>query len=186
MSTTTPPKLLTAEEYYEMEDPGYPTELVRGEIVEMNQPGFRHGRICTRIGRFLDEFAETHDLGQVASNDSGVITERDPDSVRGPDVAFFSYDRIPKGEDPAGYPETLPELAFEVLSPDDRWPLVEEKLGEYLAAGVNYVVVVDPATVTMQVYTNEGCVGELDADDEFSLPDVLPGFSMTVERMIRR
>lgn len=186
MSTTSPTKLLTAEEYYELGDLGYPTELVRGEIVEMNQPGFQHGRVCLRIGRLLDGFAEERDIGQVAGNDSGVVTERDPDSVRGPDVAYFSYDRIPKGEDPAGYPESMPELAFEVLSPSDRWPKVEAKVDEYLAAGVDYVVVVDPATVTMQIFTNTGRIADLDADDEFSLPDVLPGFAMTVERMIRR
>jgi len=169
-----------------MEDLGFPTELVRGEIVEMNRPGFRHGSICVRIGRFLDQFAEDHDLGQVTVNDSGVVTERDPDTVRGPDVAFFSYDRIPKGELPEGYPETMPELAFEVPSPSDRWPLVEEKIGEYLAAGVDFVVVVGPAAETMQIYSTVGCIAELDSDDEFSLPEVLPGFSMTVERMIRR
>jgi Uma2 family endonuclease len=186
MSTSTPPKLVTAEEYSGMEDLGYPTELVRGEIVEMNRPGFRHGRICIRIGRFLDAFAEAHDIGQVAGNDSGVVTERNPDSVRGPDVAFFSNDRIPKGEDPAGYPETMPELAIEVLSPDDRWKLVKEKIDEYLAAGVNYAVLVDPAAVTMQIFSSDGRVLELDADDQFALPDVLPGFSMTVETLIRR
>jgi len=186
MSTTTPPKLLTAEEYFAHDGPDCPTELVRGEIVEMNRPGFRHGAVCLRIGRFIDEFAEANELGQAACNDSGVITERGPDTVRGPDVAFFSYDRIPKGELPEGYPETMPELAFEVLSPSDRWPLVEEKIGEYLAAGIDFVVVVDPAAVTMQIFSTVGCIAELDADDEFSLPEVLPGFSMTVERMIRR
>lgn len=186
MSTATPTKLLTAEEYLVLEGFDYPTELVRGEVVEMNQPNFRHGTTCARITRFLDEFAETHDLGLVTGNDAGVVTERDPDTVRGPDVAFFSYQRIPKGQSVDGYPDAVPELAFEVLSPSDRWPDVYAKIGEYTAAGVTFVVIVDPATVTMQVYSSEGCIAKLDADDEFTLPELLPGFATTVDRLIRR
>lgn len=186
MSTATPARLLSAEEYRQLDGPDCPTELVRGEIIEMNQPGFRHGRICGRIYRFIDEFAETNDIGQATSNDSGVITERDPDTVRGPDVAYFSYDRIPKGDDPEGYPDAVPELAFEVLSPTDQWSDLLAKVGEFIAAGVNYVVIVDPATVTIQVYSADDCIAKPDGHDEFNLPDVLPGFAMRVERMVRR
>lgn len=186
MSTATPAKLLTAEEYLQFDGLDRPTELVRGEIVEMNQPGFRHGRICIRIGYVIEDYAEKNDAGHVTGYDSGVITERGPDTVRGPDIAFFSYDRIPKGEDPEGYPDAVPELVFEVLSPTDRWAEMYAKVGEYIAAGVVYAVIVDPATITMQVYSADGCIAKLNSTDEFALPDVLPGFAMPVERMIQR
>src|ERR1041385_6149276 len=111
MATTE--SLMTAEEFLLLPDPGRPMELVRGRIVMMNVPYYRHGKICSRIDRFLGNFVEDHDLGTVVSNDAGVVTERGPDTVRGADVAYYSYHRIPKDVDPEGYPDVSPELVFE-------------------------------------------------------------------------
>ncbi|HWE38180.1 MAG TPA: Uma2 family endonuclease, partial [Isosphaeraceae bacterium] len=94
---------LTAEQFGRRPDPGYPEELVRGTIVPMPPPRPRHGQICGEAYFLLRQAAEEHDLGHVVCNDSGVITERDPDTVRGADVAFYSYDRVPKGPLPDGY-----------------------------------------------------------------------------------
>src|SRR5207249_10863292 len=89
--------LFTAEEYAQRPDPGYPEELVRGRIVPMPQPTRRHGQVCSNAVYVFRRFLEDHDLGHVLCNDAGVITERGPDTVRGPDVAFYSFDRLPKG-----------------------------------------------------------------------------------------
>lgn len=189
MSTVTPPKLLTAEEYFLLPTPDVPTELVRGEIVEMNQSGFRHGKVSGRIFRLVDEYAEANDCGHVTSNDSGVVTERDPDTVRGADVAYFSYERLPKNEEPEGYPDVAPELVFEVLSPSNRWPQVLKKVSEYLQAGVAVAVVADPVGNQLHVYRGEEAdqpVAVLNASDMFELPDILPGFAMPVQKLIRR
>ena len=75
--------LLTAEQYATLPDPGHPEELVRGKIVPMPMPKPRHGYICNKAGRILGNFVEEHQLGWVLNNDTGVITERDPDTVRG-------------------------------------------------------------------------------------------------------
>ena len=86
MSTTTHKKLLTAEEFFLIPDPGDGSqqELVRGEIVTMPPPGGMHGVTCLKTGRRLGNFAEEHDRGTVASNDTGFITQRGPDSVPRP------------------------------------------------------------------------------------------------------
>jgi Uma2 family endonuclease len=86
----------------------------------MSPPSRRHGQICNRVGRILGNFAEEHDLGHVLNNDSGIITERDPDSMRGPDVAFYSYKLIPKGPVPDDYGPEIPELVVEVRWKNDR------------------------------------------------------------------
>ncbi len=83
------PALLTAEQFAQRPDTGYPEELVRGRIVPMTMPKPRHGEICGRAVRILGNFVEDHDLGRVLSNDSGVITERGPDTVRGADVSLL-------------------------------------------------------------------------------------------------
>jgi Uma2 family endonuclease len=127
MATVAPakPPLLTAEEFGSRPDPGYPEELVRGRIEAMSPlPQARHGQVCNKVGRILGNHADQHDLGHVLSNDSDVITGRGPDTVRGADIAFYSYNKLPKVPLPATYPDVSPDLIIEVLSPDDRWSRV--------------------------------------------------------------
>src|SRR5258708_37197012 len=134
MSTApaSPTALMTAEEFARRPDPGHPEELVRGRVVPVPVPDRRHGQICSKVCRLLGNFAEEHDLGHVLNNDSGVITARQPDTVRGADVAFYSYNRLPKGPLPVLYPEVAPDLVVEVRSPGDRWPEALAKVAEYL------------------------------------------------------
>ncbi len=175
-------KLLTAEEFARMPDPGFPTELVRGRVVEMSSPGSRHGQICNKIGRLLGNYAEDRDLGHVLNNDSGVITERGPDSVRGPDVAFYSFAKVPKGPLTDGYLQVPPELVFEVLSPDDRWPKVLAKVAEYLEAGVLLVCVANPKKSSINLFRPDEPDRMLGIDDEWSAPEVLGDFRIPVRR----
>lgn len=177
--------LLTAEEYALLEDDGCPSELVRGRIVRMNVPNFFHGKHCSRINRLLGNYVEEHDLGHVLCNDAGVITERDPDTVRGPDVSFYSYSRIPKDADPAGYPSVAPEVVFEVRSPGDRWPKILAKVSEYLDAGVLVVYVVDPASKTVTLFDTDQPGLRLDDDDELTFPEPLAGLRFPVKRLFR-
>jgi Uma2 family endonuclease len=174
--------LLTAEEFARRPDPGYPEELVKGRVVRMPPPKARHGQICNRVGRILGNYAEEHDLGHVLNNDSGVITERDPDSVRGPDVSYYSFVKIPRGPLPQAYPDVPPDLVFEVLSPDDRWPKVLVKVGEYLVAGVSVVAVLDPERRNLHLYEGDEPVRILSADDELTVPALLGDFRVAVGR----
>ena len=175
-------KLLTAEDYAQMPDPGYPTELVRGKVVETGSTGFQHGKIASTIGRLIGNFADDHDLGHVVTNGSGVITGRTPDSVRGPDIAYYGYASIPKGPLTTGYPSVPPDLIFEVLSPSDRWPLFLNKVSEYLSAGVVVVCVVDPRTSTIYLYRVEAPLEVVGAKDEWSVPDILPNLTIPVRQ----
>src|SRR3712207_2813725 len=120
--------LLTVEEYPALPDNGRPNELVRGRVVPMNMPAPRHGEICVKVVRILGRFLDENDIGRLVSNDSGVITERDPDTVRGADVAFYSYQRVPRGPLPRHYLRVAPELVFEVRSPSDRWSQILAKV----------------------------------------------------------
>ncbi len=179
MSTATAPKLLTAEEYAKL-DVDHPTELVRGVVYHMPPPRSRHGQVCSNVVWLIRSFCEAHQLGHVLSNDAGVITERDPDTVRGGDVMFYDYRRVPKGKFPPGYIQVPPDLVFEVLSPDDRQSMVLRKVTEYLLAGVKVVCVADPDDESLRIYRDDKAEVALTADDEFSVPDVLSGFSCRV------
>src|SRR6516162_6198848 len=114
MATAEMLELLTAEEFGKRPDPGYPEELVQGRVVAMPPPDRKHGFVCSSASGLLGNFVRERDLGRVMSNDSGVITERDPDTVHGADVSYYSYGRLPKGPVPTGYGPEVPELVVEV------------------------------------------------------------------------
>jgi len=172
--------LLTAEDFARLPDPGVPAELVRGEVVMMNMPSFRHGEVCAAIAHIVGAHVRRHRLGRVITNDSGVITRRDPDSVRGADVANYSYAAVPQGEHPWLYAAHPPELVFEVKSRDDRWAKIQEKIAEYLGVGVRTVCVVDPETDTVAVYHCERPVQSLTSADALTFPDILGDFRVAV------
>src|SRR5262245_56832556 len=134
MSTVTG-KLLTAEEFAQLPQPadGSRQELVQGVIVTMPPPSFYHGLVCSEFPFRIRQHAGANDLGFVTCNDSGVILFRDRDTVRGPDVGFWSKARLPalpKGT----YPDIVPDLVVEVLSPDDAFRTLFTKVDEYLRA----------------------------------------------------
>jgi len=180
--STAPQPLLTAEEFGRRPDPGYPEELVRGRIVTMSPPNRRHGQVCGKVDRILGNFVDEHEFGHVLCNDSGVITERGPDTVRGPDVIFYSYARLPKGALPSDYGPEVPELIFEIRSPGNRWPAILVKVAEYLAAGSQYVVVLDPDTQTALVASAEQPPRILGPDEVLEFPDLLGEFQVVVRR----
>lgn len=176
-----PGRLLTVEEYTALPDDGKVTELVRGRIVEMPNPKPSHGYICLNVGSTLREYVRARRLGRVVSNDSGVITERGPDTMRGPDVAFYSYTRVPEGPLPEGY-WPAPELVFEVRSESDRWPAINAKAGEYLTAGVLVVCVLDPETESVGVYSQSEFPRRMTAEEELTLPEVFPDYRVPVRQ----
>jgi Uma2 family endonuclease len=185
MATVT--TLLTAEDFLLMGGNGPPVELVRGRIVPMNQPNFEHGVLCGEIAYQLRRFLESNDLGHLTTNDSGVITERDPDTVRGPDVAFFSYQRVPReNRRKKTYPTASPDIAIEVLSPRDEWKEVLGTIGEYLVAGVTVVCVVDPQHDEVRLYFPDRPEQLLSAKDRLTFPAILPGFELSLPDLFGR
>ncbi len=174
--------LLTAEQFAERPDPGYPEELVKGRILAMPVPKPRHGEICGNAVFIFGAHARDRDLGRVLSNDSGVITERGPDTVRGADVSFYSFANVPKGPLPDGYLDTPPDLVVEVLSPSDRWPNALAKVAEYLNAGTTVVVVLDDKHRVAHVYRADSTTSVLADDEELTIPDLLGDFRVRVGR----
>jgi Uma2 family endonuclease len=175
-----PPALLTAEEFVRLPDDGRRVELVAGQLVEIPMPPPKHGFICMDLGASLHNHVRMNNLGRVASNDSWVKTRGGPDTVRGADIAFWSYERLPKGEVPEGIIPSPPDLVIEVRSPSERWTDIFGKMLEYLKAGVRVACILDPGTETLSVYRPDEIQQILTADDEFTLPDVLPGFQVKV------
>ena len=171
---------LTAEEFFLRPAPadGSQEELVRGEVVTRPLPGGLHGVVCNRVSLRLGQFEDMSASGGVTCSGTGFITARDPDTVRGPDVAYWSRERLP--EVPVGYIEIPPDLIVEVLSPGNTSRQIRGKIQEYFARGVRVVWVIAPEDRTLTIYRTPDEGRLLHESATVPGDDVLPGFECRV------
>ncbi len=175
--TTTETKLLTADDLLRLYSQGVRGELIRGVLCETMPSGQRHGKIVTRLVIRLGNYVEPRGLGTLVASDSGVWLENDPDTVREPDVAFTSVERLPLGEELDGYAEVVPDLVVEVASPSDSRREVNDKARMWLSHGVRLVWVVHPDARTVDVHRADESVSTVGKDGALDGLDVLPGFT---------
>jgi Uma2 family endonuclease len=169
MTVTT---LMTADELLQMPHDGNRYELVRGELRKMSPAGIEHGDIAALIVASLVTYVKANNLGKVYTADPGFLIERNPDTVRAPDVAFIRRERVVKTP---RFFEGPPDLAIEVVSPSDTYTEVEEKAFQLLQAGTRAVIIVIPKTQGARVYRP----GKLDVlRDAIVVDDVVPGWRM--------
>ena len=171
--------LVTGEEALALGDIGR-YELIEGRIVSMSPTGVRHGNSEGNFYEHLKAFVRKHKLGKVVVGEVGIYTHRNPDTVRGADVAFISNERYAQRQKKTGFLDVAPELIVEIMSPDDRWSEVKQKLKEYFAVGVKLVWVADPADKTVYAYRSLTDAREFTAADALTGDEVLPGFSVKV------
>jgi len=162
-------------------DPEKSYEIVNGQPEEKEMPGARHSGVCTRHSRKLGAFVEANALGEVYQEASFQIGENE----RIPDLAFISAGRIP----PDGEPETkwliVPDLAIEVVSPNDFYEKVHAKAMEYLAAGVKQVWIILPENRTITVYRSATNILAFPEESEFVSEDLFPGFRCHLGEIFR-
>jgi len=172
--------ITTAEQLLEAGDIGR-CELVCGELRMMIPPAYEHGRITFRLGYRLGEYVEPRQLGTILAAETGFLLSSDPDTVRAPDVAFV---RAERGPGPIrGYFPGAPDLAVEVLSPDDRPGPVGSKVAEWLEAGSLAVWVVDPRERTVTVHEPSRGPRVLSESDRVHGGEALPGFDLAVREI---
>jgi Uma2 family endonuclease len=151
-------------------------ELVGGELVERKM-GAKSSFIAGKIYARLDRFCDDHRLGWVfPEGTSFQCFPDDLDKVRRADVSFLRFGRLPREQPPEGHIRIAPDLAVEVVSPQDLAYDVDNKVEDYLQAGVRLVWVVNPATRTVRVHYADGPGATLRADGELDGGDALPGF----------
>ena len=179
--TITEAKLLTADDLLRLHSEGVRGELIQGVLHETMAAGHRHGKIVMRLGATLFNFVEPKRLGTLVASDSGVWLERDPDTVREPDIAYTSADKIPLGADIPGYAEAVPDLVVEVRSSSDSRRNAHDKARMWLSHGVRLVWVVHPDTRTVDVHRPGLATTELSGDELLDGGDVLAGFTCPLD-----
>ncbi|HEV7301227.1 MAG TPA: Uma2 family endonuclease [Tepidisphaeraceae bacterium] len=171
-------QIVTARELWKNPPPGR-CELIRGEIVMMAPSGFDHGATIINLSFLLAAHVKKHKLGVVVGAETGFIVARDPDTVRGADIAFVRADRL-LGPRPKSFWIGAPDLAVEVLSPDDRPGEVARKVDDYLAAGALLVWVVSPKRKSITVHQPMAEPRTLRSTDTLDGGIVLSGFRCKV------
>ena len=157
-------------------------ELSEGILIEMSPAGSVHGKYALKFGRRMGNFVEEHKLGETTAAETGYVLYKNPkgkDTVRAPDVGFIAAARVPKDGLPDGYFPGAPDLAVEVISPNDEADDVQLRVTQFLKYGTRMVVLVYPKSQTVVVHTLTGSK-TIDINSEFDGGDVLPGFKLAV------
>jgi Uma2 family endonuclease len=182
MSTVTTQRM-TAEEFHEWsnrpENEGRHYELERGEVIEMSRPGELHGLVCGNVTRILGNYTVQRRKGYVLSNDVGIVWERNPDTVRGPDVVLYNHSRRYRELNPK-FCEEVPPLAVEVRSPNDRMSKITRRISQFLTWGVSQVWLIDPEDRSLTIYRRDRPAEVLEADEVLIGDAILPDFRCPV------
>ena len=176
-------RLLTADEFFEFvhrpENRGRFFELERGVIRELPPPMMPHGVVCGNVGWILNDFVHHRNRGFVCTNDTGVILETNPDTVRGIDVSLYG-ELLAFSELPRKYSTRLPLLAVEVLSPDDRPGKTMRRVGPFLRQGISLVWIIDPEACDVTVHRPGREPYVVGGDEELTGDDLLTDFKCRV------
>jgi Uma2 family endonuclease len=171
---------ITARDLLLMPDDGFRYELVSGKLKKMPPAGHRHGRIVVNLTTSLDQHVRVNNLGAVYASETGFQIASDPDTVRAPDVAFVRRERLVAVGEVEGYWPGAPDLAVEVISSGDTYAEVEEKVLEWLDAGVRLVLVVNPRKRAVTVYRSRTDIVILTEEEVIEGGDIVPGWTMPV------
>ena len=177
MATTA--NLMTVEEFMRIPDDGYRYELIRGELRKMAAASFDHGVYASRIVETLLPHVRRYRLGEVPLTEPGFLLGTDPDHVRIPDIGFVRQERVDAAERPFVFFSGAPDLVVEVISPNDRYTDVDDKIEEWLESGAGLVIVVNPRNRTVRVHSPESAT-TLTETDTLDGGDVVTGWSMPV------
>jgi Uma2 family endonuclease len=170
----------TADDLVRMPDDGWRYELVRGELKKMPPAGFEHGSLTVRLTWPLAQHVNTHDLGVVTAAETGYLLATDPDTVMAPDIGFVRKERVDQAGKVKGYWPGVPDLAVEVISPNDTYTEVEEKAVEWLSAGCPMVLLLNPRRRTATLYRSPHQIELFSEGETLDLGGVVTGFSMGV------
>ena len=182
---TAGPGFHTADELLGLPRGMWRYELVAGTLRRMSPAAYRHGAIVARLASRLGPFVEQNGLGETCGAETGFLLHRNPDTVRAPDAAFISTDTLALVGPVTGFFPGAPDLAVEVRSPSDRDADLGSKIMGWLDAGSRAVLLIDPERERAAVYRPGNRMASFLRDDIVELPDVLPGWSLTLAEILR-
>ncbi len=176
--------LLTADDLLAKGDIGR-CELIYGELVMMSPAGLEHGVVAMRFGRYLAAWVDDHELGICLAAETGFKIESNPDLVRAPDASFIRKERL-RGPITRKFFDGVPDLAVDVLSPEDCKRDIAEKVNMWLAHGTQVAWVADPKSMTVTIHRVGAQPMRLAAGDEIANEPLLPGFTLPLAKVFKQ
>ena len=176
MATATP---MTAEQLFDFQ-PSIRCELINGKLRALPFSGWRHGETVGALLVILGHHVIDNRLGMILGANPGFIISRDPDTVRAPDIAFIARENLPASLLTSAFWPGAPDLAVEVLSPNDKTGAVDDKIRAWLTAGTKLVWIVDPQLQTVTVYRSAIDVAVKTVADELDGGNIVAGFRTPV------
>jgi Uma2 family endonuclease len=183
-TASTNQQLLTAADLLRLDSQGVKGELVRGVLCETMSAGGEHSEIAAALSAALVNHVRPLRLGRISTSDAGVRLERDPDTVREPDVAYFSAETLPLDVKVRGYYEIVPDLVVEIVSPNDQPVEVAERVAMWQGFGVALVWAVYPVARMVAAHPLDGPAIIFTEDDTLDGGTVLPEFRCTVSDVL--
>lgn len=170
----------TAKQLAAMSIAGQRMELIHGEIRMMSPASNEHGRIASAICWRIAPFVNANGLGETYAAETGFLIQQNPDTVRAPDFAFISQERLDQVGPVTGFWPGAPDLVAEVVSPNDAYSDVEQKALQWLSCGATAVWVVDPKQRHITDYRTATDISVLTSDAVLEIPELLPGWMLKV------
>lgn len=175
-------QLLDPDDLLHMPD-GDRYELVNGVPVERKM-GAQSDEIAIGLGALLLACVRARGLGRVYGSQTGYqCFPARPKHMRMPDTSFVATARLPGGKSPEGYFKVPPDLAVEVVSPNETYEEVQVKVMDYKSVKVPLIWVISPETRTVLIRRADGTCTEVDEAGELSGEDVIPGFTCKVAEL---
>jgi Uma2 family endonuclease len=189
-ATAAEPRLMTFEEFEALPDDGVERWLIRGVLHEKGEPTVTkrnrfHARAEASIAHVLNEWLhrQPSPRGEVYAGEVGCRLRGDPDSGCGIDVAYFSSATVASQSDESTMMIGPPVVAVEILSPNNTIEEIDEKVDEYLDAGVPHIWLVNTHWRTVTVIRPGVAPTMLSDKDDLTAEPDLPGFRVPVARL---
>jgi len=178
---------MTTAELLALPENGMDCWLIRGQLREtpMTKRNRWHSRVEARLSYLLWRWLEARreQGGMIYSGEAGCILRHDPDTTVGIDVVYFAGEVTVFEKEGTTWLDGVPTLAAEILSPSDTLEAIDEKVAEYLAAGVPLVWVIHPRQETVTVH-RPGVPPQLfNVTQELSAEPELSGFRVPVSSL---
>lgn len=173
----------TAEQLAALPDDGNRYELIEGELTVMSPAGGRHGRIAVRINKLLAIYVDDNHLGATFAPETGFRIASSPDTVRAPDGAFVAQHKMDQLEDDTGFLPFAPDLAVEVVSPNDSFASMENKAFTWLDAGSRAVLILEPESKTAHLYKSRRDITIHRTGETLDLSDAVPDWQIRVSEI---